>query len=212
MHPGSQIWYCGRQFWPGLGNHVPWQSVRLRDGGMPGEGGQCRRQENFSRRDGKINSHLRSKFPTRRHPRGSGTKQRLVELHTQEVVSLGVGYADHFCPQVARGFRCRRRSGQRCAGNFERNLRCWPESAVYGNQSSTGRYVKGCGEFEKFFTALIAAAHKYRDCKRQPNPPSAFHCLLASYQTGAPLFHANIPAAASKGPNPGSRKPANLAQ
>ncbi len=110
----------------------------------------------------------------------------MLELQAEQVIAFAVCHPYDLRPQVLSALRNRRCSRQRGARDFERNLRCWPKSAVDGNQSSSRRHVQSGSELQKVLAAVIAAADKHRNRKRQSHPLASFCCRLALLQTCAP--------------------------
>ena len=87
----------------------------------------------------------------------------MLELQTEQMIAFAVGYPYDLRPKVLGALRDRCCRRQRGAWDFERNLRCWPKSAVDGNQSSTRRHVQSGGELQEVFAAVITTADKHRD-------------------------------------------------
>jgi len=110
----------------------------------------------------------------------------MLELQAEEMIAFAVRHPHNLCPKVLGAFGNGRGSGERGARDFERNLRCWPKSAVDGNQSSTRRHVQSGRELQEVFAAVITTADKHRDRKRQSHPLASFCCRLALIQTCAP--------------------------
>jgi hypothetical protein len=106
----------------------------------------------------------------------------LSELNAQQVVTVGVGYADNFGAQVSRCLGNRGGCGEWRAGYFERNLCCWPKSAVDGHQSSTSGNVESGSKFQKIFAAGILAANEYGDSNGEAGPLSTFQSRMAAVQ------------------------------
>ena len=97
--------------------------------------------------DRKKLSHRRSNFPSRCRSAHSRAQEGLSEFHSKEMVTLGVGYPDNFSFQIARTLGHGSRSRKRGAGDFERNLRCWPNRAVHRNEGTAGGDIDRGGEF-----------------------------------------------------------------
>ena len=110
----------------------------------------------------------------------------MLELQAEQMIAFAVCHPHNLCPKVLGAFGDRCGSCQRGARNFQRNLRCWPKSAVDGNQSSTRRHVQSGRELQEVFAAVITTADKHRDRKRQSHPLASFCCRLALIQTCAP--------------------------
>jgi len=110
----------------------------------------------------------------------------VLELQAEEMIAFAVRHPHNLCPKVLGAFGNGRGSGERGARDFERNLRCWPKSAVDGNQSSARGHVQGGCELQEVLAAVIATANKNRDRKRQSHPLASFCCRLALIQTCAP--------------------------
>ena len=87
---------------------------------------------------GKRFSHRRSNFPFRLCPLHGGAQKRVVELKAQEMVAVAVRDPHDFRAKVLGTLRDGRGSGQGGAGDFERNLRRWPKSAVHCHERTPG--------------------------------------------------------------------------
>jgi len=132
--------------------------------------------------DRKNFSHRGNKFPSSRFPLRLAVHQGMRELKTQKVVAFHVGYADGSGTQDSRSLREGISRNQRSAGDFQRNLRGQRQGAADGNQRSARGNVQRGGEFQQFFSVLVAAADKDGDCEWQTRPLPAFCFCPASLQ------------------------------
>ena len=98
------------------------------------------------------------------------------------MVTIRVSYPENFRAQIPRVFGDRRGGGQRCAGNFKRNLRRWPQSAMNCNQHAPCGNVQCGGELEEVLPILVVTPDEYRYCEGQTNPFTALHFRLAMVQ------------------------------
>lgn len=127
-------------------------------------------------------SQRRRNFPSRGCAPHRGTEQGLGKLKSQQVVTIGVSYPENFRPQIARVLWDGCGRGERCAGNFQRNLRRWPQSAVNCNQHAPCGNVQCGGELEEVLPILVVTPDEYRYCEGQTNPFTALHFRLAMVQ------------------------------
>src|SRR6266566_3535421 len=108
------------------------------------------------------------------------------------MVTFGVSYPNDFRAEITRIFRYRGRGGERRTGNFQRNLRRWPQSPMHCNQCSAGRDVQGSGKLEEVFPVLVTTANKHGDCERQPYPFAAFQFRLTTIQSPSPFLQDDL--------------------
>ena len=132
--------------------------------------------------DRKNFSHRGNKFPSSRFPLRLAVHQGMRELKTQKVVAFHVGYADGSGTQDSRSLREGISRNQRSAGDFQQNLRGQRQGAADGDQRSARGNVQRGGEFQQFFSVLVAAADKDRDCQWQTRPLPAFCFCPSSLQ------------------------------
>jgi hypothetical protein len=137
------------------------------------------RSWNFCR---KRFSQRRRNFPSRGCAPHRGTEQGLGKLKSQQVVTIRVSYPENFRSQIARVLWDGCGGGERCARNFQRNLRRWPQSPMNRHQHTPGGNVQCSGELKEVFAILVVTPDKYRYCEGQTNPFTALHFRLAMVQ------------------------------
>ena len=106
------------------------------------------------------------------------------ELQTDQVITFRVSYPDGAGAHATGSFGQGSRGGQRGAGDFEQNPCRKRQRAADGNQSSASGNIQCGGEFEEFFSLVVAAANEDRDSEGQTYPLAAFCFRL-------PSVHAN---------------------
>ena len=150
---------------------------------------------------GKKLSHRRSNFPSALGALRGNIKQRMLEFEPQQVIALAMGHANDLGPDILGALWNRGGRRQRGAGDFQRNLCCWPKRAVYGHEcASCGDVQRRC-KLQKVFAALITAADEYRNGKRQPYPLATLYTRLTLVQTSAPTSGYGNDLVAPMGPN-----------
>jgi len=98
------------------------------------------------------------------------------------VIALGVSDAE--CPGT-KSASCSGKSGcgcQRCAWNFEQNLRRWRGRAPYCHQSATRANIQCGSKLKEFLAIFIPGTHEDRDSQGQSHPLPTFFFGLAAYQ------------------------------
>ncbi len=70
----------------------------------------------------------------------------MMELEPKQMVAFAVRNVHNLRSEVLCAFGNRCGSSQRSARNFERNLRCWPKSAMNRDQRSACRDIKSRSE------------------------------------------------------------------
>jgi hypothetical protein len=131
-------------------------------------------------------SHRRSKFPSGGLAHRRVIQQRVGELQSNQVVTLGVRDPDRSSTDHAGGFGKGCGCGQGCTGDFKRNLRRERQRTTHRNQGASGGNVQGGGELEELFSLFIPAADEYWDCQWQ-TCPSATLCFRLSSIQSSPL-------------------------
>src|SRR5260370_220691 len=101
------------------------------------------------------------------------------------MVTLRVSNPKNFRPQIPRIFGYGGGGGQGCAGNFQGNLRRWPQSTMNCNQHAACGNVQCGGELKEVFPILVVTPDEYRYCEGQTNPFTALHFRLAMVQNPA---------------------------
>lgn len=117
-----------------------------------------------------------------------------------------MGYSHDLCTQVASTFPNRSGHSQRRAGDFKRNLRCWPKRAVHSNQGTASGDIHRSGKLKEILATLVPAADENRDGERQTGPLAALNVRFPAVQAYVPFFNAKIVLLAHNGPkypNPG---------
>ena len=103
------------------------------------------------------------------------------------MVTLAMSYTNDLRPYILGALCKRRGSCQGSAGNFKRNLRCWPQSAMDSNQSASSGDVQRGRKFQEVFAALVSTPYENRNGKRQPHPLATLYARLALIQARAPI-------------------------
>src|SRR5882757_2326282 len=102
----------------------------------------------------------------------------MLKLKTQQMVAFAMRDPQNLGAHVLGGLWNRRRSGKGRAGYFERNLRCWPKSAMHGHECSTRGKVQGSGKLQKILAIIVSTADEYRDGECQTRRFATFHPCL----------------------------------
>jgi hypothetical protein len=98
------------------------------------------------------------------------------------MISLGMANACGTRPQRSSGSREAGRGSQRGAGNFEQNLCSLWQGAAHCDQGAPGTDVESGGKLKEFFSLVVPAADKDRDCEGQSSPLPTFFFGPASNQ------------------------------
>ena len=125
----------------------------------------------------------------------------MLKFQPQEMIAFAVSDMDNLGSDILCALRDGRRSGQWSTRDFQRNLRCWPKSAMHGDKCPASGHVQSGREFQEVFAALITTADENWNGERQPYPLAALYAGFKLIQTVAPQAGTENVLAAPIGPN-----------
>lgn len=132
---------------------------------------------------GKMFSHCRSNFPWAGATRGRLGDQGMRELEPDQVIAIGVGYAQSSGAQITGGLGQRTGNRQRGAGDLQQNLRGERQRTAHRDQGSARRDVQRRGKLKQLFAFFVTATNKHRYGNGETRPLSALWFRIFTLQS-----------------------------